>query len=100
MNNSPCDIEQLVGKQPSTDFATQLISPKPAFNATGIPSSILEKLLQGSTAQNVKRIGSHAILTDRMLGQGHYGKVYLGYELPSQNASAAARRQVTPSAKE
>ena len=100
MNNSPCDNEQLVGKQPSTDFATKLLCPKPAFKATGVPSSTLEKLLQGSTAQNVKRIGNHAILTDRMLGKGHYGKVYLGYELPAPEAPAAARRQVTPSAKE
>jgi hypothetical protein len=35
----------------------------------------------GFGSKNVKRIGSHAILTDYLIGKGHYGKVYLGYEV-------------------
>jgi hypothetical protein len=30
----------------------------------------------------VKRVGEHAILLDKMLGKGGYGKVYIGYGLP------------------
>ena len=29
---------------------------------------------------NCKKIGNHIILLDKMLGSGHYGKVYLAYE--------------------
>ncbi len=31
--------------------------------------------------RNVKRVGNHAILTSYLLGKGHYGKVYLGYQV-------------------
>lgn len=35
----------------------------------------------------MKRVGKHAVLTDRLIGEGHYGKVYLAYEF-SKGASA------------
>ena len=38
-------------------------------------------MLERSSATKLKRIGNHALLTDRLLGKGHYGKVYLGYDL-------------------
>ncbi|CDW82064.1 protein kinase domain containing protein [Stylonychia lemnae] len=33
------------------------------------------------TLTNCKRIGNHLILLDKLLGSGHYGKVYLSYEI-------------------
>ena len=46
------------------------------------PTTIaLDDLTQLS--KNHKRVGSHAILTDYLLGKGHYGSVYLSYELPA-----------------
>jgi hypothetical protein len=35
------------------------------------------------TNNNIKRIGNHAIFLDKMLGKGHYGRVYLGYDITS-----------------
>lgn len=96
MNNSPCDLEQLVGKQPSTNTIAHLTRPpqaaEPLVAAQKTSAQIAAQLISGTSAQNVKRIGNHAILTDRMLGKGHYGVVYLGYELSKTPAAA----QVTP----
>lgn len=38
-------------------------------------------MLERSSVSKLKRIGNHALLTDRLLGKGHYGKVYLGHDL-------------------
>ena len=46
-----------------------------------LPPRTISELINAS-AKNAKRIGNHAILMDRMLGKGHYGKVYLGFEVP------------------
>jgi len=37
------------------------------------------------TLTNCKRIGNHLILLDRLLGSGHYGKVYLSYEISQKD---------------
>ena len=29
----------------------------------------------------MKRVGNHAILTERLIGEGRYGKVFLAYEI-------------------
>lgn len=47
----------------------------------------VKKIIEGSNARCVKRIGNHAILSDKPLGKGHYGKVFLGYELPNGQES-------------
>ena len=36
---------------------------------------------------SVKRVGKHAVLLDHLVGEGHYGKVYLAYEI-SKGSSA------------
>lgn len=101
MNNSPCDNEQLVGKQPSTNTIAHLVCPLQATEpkvarAQKTSAQIIQNLIS-SSAQNTKRIGNHAILTDRMLGKGHYGIVYLGYELPTAgNKTATAPSKFTP----
>ena len=52
------------------------------------PTTIpLEELTQ--LTKNHKRVGSHAILTDYLLGKGHYGSVYLSYELPATQKQQA-----------
>jgi hypothetical protein len=30
---------------------------------------------------NIKRVGHFAVMTDHLLGKGHYGKVYMAYEI-------------------
>ena len=36
---------------------------------------------------SVKRVGKHAVLLDRLLGEGHYGKVYLAYEISTGSSA-------------
>ena len=59
-----------------------MLQQSPMFNQQKRPPTTiaLEKLTQ--LTKNHKRVGSHAILTDYLLGKGHYGSVYLSYELP------------------
>ncbi len=38
-------------------------------------------LVSNTPAEQVKKIGNHLILLNKLLGSGHYGKVYLAYEL-------------------
>lgn len=56
----------------------------------------VKKIIEGSSAQCVKRIGNHAILSDRLLGKGHYGKVFLGYELPTAQGSETIATPSSP----
>lgn len=30
---------------------------------------------------NIKRVGHYAIMMDRLIGQGHYGQVFMSYEI-------------------
>jgi hypothetical protein len=29
----------------------------------------------------IKRVGHYAVMTDRLLGKGHYGEVFIAYEI-------------------
>lgn len=35
--------------------------------------------LKTSNKQQIKRIGNHSILLNKLLGKGHYGKVYIAF---------------------
>jgi serine/threonine protein kinase len=47
-------------------------------------------MIKGSDPAKLKRVGNHAMLTDRLLGKGHYGKVYLAYQLPNNSGSESS----------
>lgn len=38
-------------------------------------------LMSITPPEQVKKIGNHLILLNKLLGSGHYGKVYLAYEI-------------------
>ena len=40
--------------------------------------------LYQSNQQDCKKIGKHLVFMDKVLGSGHQGKVFLAYELASQ----------------
>lgn len=89
-----CDNEQGVFLSPlahqttnTTSSAQPACASKPATSQASaqFEQAIASMIQTSSQNKQLKRIGNHALLTDRMLGKGHYGKVYLGYELLPQN---------------
>ena len=46
-----------------------------------MPASQSKRANGIETKSCVKRVGKHAIMTERLIGEGHYGKVFLAYEI-------------------
>jgi hypothetical protein len=35
----------------------------------------------------IKRVGHYAVMTDKLLGKGHYGEVFMAYEIKGDTSS-------------
>ena len=35
----------------------------------------------------IKRVGHYAVMTDKLLGKGHYGEVFMAYEIKGDASS-------------
>lgn len=57
---------------------TTCLTPRPS-NMQQQPQLLIERIT------GVKKIGDFAIMTDKLIGKGHYGKVYLAYHSPMKN---------------
>ena len=80
-----------------TDFITEELKTTPettAENAVAMAKlrknlsheSKLNKLIEPQIP-NIKRIGHFAIMIDKLLGKGHYGQVYMAYEIRGAEGS-------------